>query len=170
MKLILFNLFTITIIIFSWGCNQKETNIESKFENWNYLSWYTGAQEFTIFNYTDSIRLETRHYKQNPSKRNGMQIDWILDSTTTEYAKINNSERDSIFKWTKKLIYEPVMPKVFMTDYVGRLYVMISISDQVSQSCKYNSIGNWAKLSRETTEMNKILCKKFKIVEKIDDL
>ena len=165
MKHILFNSFTIIIVFFLWGCKQKETKTEPKTDNWMFISWQTGTQVFTIINGMDSIRLETRNYKYTPSKTNGLFKDATLISTEIEFVRISKPERDSIMTWTKKLIFEPVWPKVFLTEYVGHLNLTITVSNQISQSCSYTSIGDWDKLSRETTEMKKLLCKKFQKVK-----
>jgi len=157
--------FTIVIAIFLLSCAHKESKIKPKTDKWMCMSWFTGNQQITIFNYTDSIQLETRNYKYTPSKESYLFKNATLVSTDTAYAKLSKSELDSIKKWTRKLITEPVSPKVFVTEYVGSLFVKVFITDQVSQSCRYTSIGDWDKLSRETVEMKKLLCKKFKTVK-----
>ena len=156
---------TIVIAISLLSCTHKESKIKPKTDNWMYMSWFTEKQQITIFNYTDSIQLETRNYKYTPLKGSYLFNKATLVSADTAYAKLSKSELDSIKKWTRKLITDPVSPKVFTTEYVGSLYVKIFISDQVSQSCRYTSIGDWNKLSRETMEMKKLLCKKFKTVK-----
>ena len=156
--------FTI-IAISLLSCTHNEPKVKPKLDNWMYMSWFTGKQQITIFNYTDSIQLETRNYKYTPSKESYLFKNATLVSTDTAYAKLSKSELDSIKKWTRKLITEPVSPRVFVTEYVGSLFVKVFISDQVSQSCRYTSIGDWDKLSRETVEMKKLLCKKFKTVK-----
>src|ERR1035437_6602376 len=135
--------FTIVIAIFLLSCSHKESKVKPKTDNWMYMSWFTGKQQITIFNYTDSIQLETRNYKYTPSKDSYLFKNATLVSADTAYAKLSKSELDSIKKWTRKLIAEPVSPKIFVTEYVGSLYVKVFISDQVSQSCRYTSIGDW---------------------------
>jgi hypothetical protein len=157
--------FTIVIAMTLLSCTHKVSKIEPKPDNWREIVWNTGKQTFVVFQYMDSICLETHTYKYSHSKRNGYSNEVPLVLSDYEYVKMNKSERDSILNWTKKLIFEPVRPRFFVTDYVGQLNLKISTSHQVSQSCQYSSIGDWDKLSRETMEMKKLLCKKFKTVK-----
>ncbi|OOQ57058.1 hypothetical protein BC343_16125 [Mucilaginibacter pedocola] len=78
----------------------------------------------------------------------------------TLWIKFTNAERDTLGLIANSLIINPVSPKKFCTEFVGKLRIEMRYGEQVSHSVEYNSVCDWATLSPETIQLSKILARK----------
>lgn len=154
-----FGLFILGMTIFS--CQRSNSNLEKESKNWSAIRISFGNQDLTVYQQSDSIvftKWDDRDSLTNHNIR-------IPINHQKEEAQISPSEKDSIFKWTSKLINHPITPSNFCTDYVGSLRLSLEITNQVKQSCIYSSICEWETLSYETESLKKLLKQKLRTIE-----
>jgi len=71
------------------------------------------------------------------------------------------AEKDSIYDLAENIVTYPIVPKHRCTDFAGNLELVISYGDQITHSCKYSSVCDWATLSDKTLKMNALLKRKI---------
>jgi hypothetical protein len=80
----------------------------------------------------------------------------------TLWVKFTKAERDTLGLIANSLISNPVTPKQFCTEFVGKLTLDIQYGEQVKRSVEYNSVCDWTKLSPETKHFWAILERQLK--------
>lgn len=79
-----------------------------------------------------------------------------------EYFKINQQEKDSLFKYVYDIVSNPVYTDQFATCYVGNISISFSVGN-TTQTCKYNSVGDWTMISPSIQSLYRLLKAKTKI-------
>ncbi|WP_204378301.1 hypothetical protein [Hymenobacter lapidarius] len=110
--------------------------------------------------FTNVMTLET-HGTRDSLANSGVVYHLPINKKSYE-AKIAKWEKDSVYSWMKRLVVTPVRPNSYCTDYVGYARFTI-ISNQVTQSCTYDSVCDWKKLSPETEKLHKLISSKFSL-------
>lgn len=147
----------ISLIFLLYSCQSKTTAKSDNIEKWDYINISFENITLKISNIDNTIEKSiVMSYKK--SFKNSVTT-YTPEIIKESIIKINSSDKDSIYKWSKKLVQHPIQPMAFCTDYVGKLFLDIEINEQVTQSCKYNSICEWSTLNTETIKLN-ILFKK----------
>lgn len=124
-----------------------------------------GNQELKIFNWGDSAvftKWTDSLVETNPKKT------WIRIKPLKVVFPITKSEKDSLFKWTRKLVRGPVEPEQRCTDYVGYLSATIEYgnrSSRTKQTCEYSSICDWFNVNDDTKSLYRLLKTRIKDVE-----
>jgi hypothetical protein len=149
------------LILTFFGCQIKNSEINSKEEIWNKLSIGFNNSEI-ILSKNDSIAILKTYSNPKETIENSI-TKTIYTEIKEQKITISSKEKDSIYKWTKKLIKEPVKPELFCTDYAGKLFLDLEINKQVTQSCRYNSICDWSSISYETLKLKKLFKDIFKL-------
>jgi len=156
----LLSLLSLTILAF-YSCQNTPAKTMADPGRWNKLTIGFKNSEIIISNLdtTASLRNVLNYKKFTQDNSTTYTSDKIEETTI----KITSKEKDSIYKWAKKLISEPIKPKTFCTDYVGKLFLDIEVDEQVTYSCRYNSICEWSTMNTETLKLHKLLSNKFKL-------
>jgi hypothetical protein len=154
------SLVSLTMLSFC-GCRDTPSKTTTESEKWNMLSIGFKNCEIIVLNHDNTARLrKILSYRKSIEKYSTTYTPDKFDETSI---KITSEDKDSIYKWTKKLISKPFIPKAFCTDYVGKLFLIIEVNEQVTYYCKYNSICEWSKMNIETLKLHKLLNTKFKL-------
>lgn len=149
------------LILTFFGCEIKNSEINSEGEIWNKLSiGFNNSQ--IIISKNDSIAVLKTY--SNPKETSENSIKTIIYTEIKEQKiSLSLKNKDSIYRWTKKLIQEPVKPELSCTDFAGKLFLDLEINKQVTQSCRYNSICDWGSISEETLKLKKLFKEIFKL-------
>lgn len=143
-----------------YGCKNNRSHKAGR-DEWNKLTIGFDSSQIVISNIDNSAILTTvLNYKKSTVNSTTTYTPDKIEETTI---KIASNEKDSIYFWAKKLISDPFEPKTFCTDYAGKLFLDIEINEQVTQSCRYNSICEWSTMNTETLKLYKLLKNKFKL-------
>lgn len=151
------------LILFLLGflsCNFSEK--KKKFETvyWDEIEVNTKTQRVVIYKESDTASFEAAFYKKTSSK--GISANYILDSIQKKTFSLTTSERDSIYKYTYRIITKPVFTDKHATCYAG--YVLIKLRDrQTTLMCEYKSVGEWSTVTNETKKVYDILSSKINI-------
>jgi hypothetical protein len=70
---------------------------------------------------------------------------------------IRHPEIDSLFSWSNALLDFQGQPKIFCTDYVGKLLVRIRYNSQLLKEVNFSSICNWRELDNNTRRIDHLL-------------
>lgn len=79
-----------------------------------------------------------------------------------QYFRINQEEKDSIFRCVYDIVANPVDTKQAATCYVGNISIGFSLGSRTS-ICKYNSVGDWTNISSSMNKLYYMLNKKTRI-------
>ena len=145
------NLFLAAILLL-FSCQSKTATEPVPSETWEYVDIRFDNIVLRISNFDNTVKKNTLLNFRETSK--GSVTTYTPDIIKERIVKISSNQKDSIYKWSKKLIEYPIQPKRFCTDYAGKLLLNIQINEQVTQSCWYTSICEWSTLSAETTKLN----------------
>jgi hypothetical protein len=114
MRLLLTILVGTTLV----SCVEKSEKIEKDFgpQIWRVIFFDFGSNELTVYNDGDSLVLKSWIYKDSVTEKGKV---WIPIGFKTKRESIDPMDKDSIYFWTAKINWPPVMPVNFCTDYVG---------------------------------------------------
>jgi hypothetical protein len=154
MKPILFTFFILILI----GCNQGADKPKNINREWSSLQIITDQYvQYNFINHDPSDSTIVRTYLAGSLFQPVKHVKMI----TKSYA-FTQREKDSIYLLVKDIVVNPLKPKGFCTEFVGRIEIKISYGDQVTQSCLYTSVCDWTKLSDKTLKLSSILQKRIK--------
>lgn len=152
--------FFIIIAAILSGCagSSKEAREEVRSGIWRTIFFDFGSEELTVYNDGDSLVLRSWVYKDSLTETGKVRLPAKF---TTKREPVEPTEEDSIYTWTTRLTYPPVMPTKFCTDYVGSLKVKIQFGERVFQTSEFYSICDWELLSPETQKLHALFKEKF---------
>jgi hypothetical protein len=149
-------LLIITLAILLFSCKTDSSKITERV-NWERLT-ITAENRVKIIvkNYDDSSTVIVYHKGSifRPVKK------VTIDTIKVWFTK---SERDSLALLSQSLIAEPAKTTNFCTEFVGMLKLDIE-SNRTVRTVNYESVCDWTKLSKETTNLHAILKRKLKKV------
>jgi hypothetical protein len=153
-------LLTILVGTTLLGCKDRSEKIEKDFrpQIWRTIFFDFGSNELTVYNDGDSLVLKSWTYKDSVTEKGKV---WIPIGFKTKKESVNQMKKDSIYFWTTKINWPPVMPVKFCTDYVGSLKVKIQFGDRVFQTSEFYSICEWETMSTETGKLHRLFSEKF---------
>jgi hypothetical protein len=152
MNIMKINLFLLAFLLL-FSCQSKPPTKPVAFEKWEYIVIGFHNIELKVSNVDSTVRKSMIMSYRKSSKNNGTTT-YTPDIIKESIIKITSNEKDSIYKWSKKLIQYPIQPKRYCTDYAGKLFLDIQISDQITQATRYTSMCEWSTLSTETLKLN----------------
>jgi len=130
-------LISLLIIIF-FSCKKDNNNLKEY--SWEYIYITTDnsytylfdrySNEYEVLNINDSLKI---------------------------MKNINDSEKDSLYKWTKSIIEKPPYTENICSDFVGNIKITIIRDERVKQICVINSVCDWSLLSNETKKIKLLL-------------
>lgn len=135
------NKLLLSFVFFIIACNSDHDR--SKTQNnvsvqWQYLTLELSDTAIQVTKTIDALEIAT--------VKNGVQ----------KYS-IQNSEKDSLFSWSNKLIDFKGQPKCFCTDYVGKFKVRIRYNPQLLKEVSFSSLCNWQEIDPNTIKIHKLL-------------
>ena len=153
-------LFILLIALTFTNCqnNSEKTDQDIRSKIWQTIIFDFGGKELTVYNDGDSLVLKSWNYKDSVTEKGKV---WIPVDFKTKTERVNPADKDSIYFWTTKINWPPVMPVKFCTDYVGRLTVKIQFGERVFQTSEFHSICEWETMSKETEELHRLFSGKF---------
>ena len=122
------------IIISFVSCNQHNEPIKQGINGCElpkYSNLFVQFEWATISarGYSDSISFESWRFRDSATVKG--VIYRIPINKKIEKSKINQPEKDSMFKWANKLVSKPVIPKKSCSDYVGKVKFVAVVQNEV---------------------------------------
>jgi hypothetical protein len=156
MRLFFILLIGLTFTTCQKSSEKADKDVRSK--TWRTIFFDFGGKELTVYNDGDSLVLKSWTYKDSVTEKGKV---WIPVDFKTKTELLSLADKDSVYFWTTKINWPPVMPVKFCTDYVGRLTVKVQFGERVSQTSEFHSICEWETMSKETENLHGLFSRKF---------
>jgi len=150
-------LWSLSVLVLSSACKQPADLVSS--QPWSELTIFSEHDtQIAIYNNTDTSVVKVYHngsFFSPLPKGEKVKVDTIKVFFT-------KTEKDTIFSLVNDLILHPAQTKMFCTEYVGSLDLMVNYGNQFRQTAKYSSVCNWTTLSDKTRRLHDILRSRIK--------
>ncbi len=156
-SMIVFLLFS---ILTSCINSHKPIEKENRPINWKTIRIESRSQAIIIDRYEEYGIRDTCDFEE--VKINESFIEYKPINRGREYFNVSQQEKDSLFKYVYDIITNTVYTEQFATCYVGNISIGFS-TENTSQICRYNSVGNWTTISPSTERLYCLLKEKTKI-------
>lgn len=156
-RILLIPVFALFCLSCSKENRQKLPTGKQALPPYSVLRLNVGWAEVSANVFNNVMTLET-HDTRDSLTANGV---YHLPTNQKSYkTKLAKWEKDSVYSWIKKLVVTPAQPTSFCTDYVGYAKLTI-ISNQVTQTCTYQSVCKWEQISPEAEKLHRLISSKF---------
>lgn len=151
MKNIIFFAGAITLLITTISCSKKDQEAKDYAER-DYCTIVFESNKKTIYLSEDGNFVDTWEKDKN-GKMSKKQTKLFF----------NKQERDSVLKYAYRIITHPALSKGELTCGAGENITIAISYCGTSISCKYSSISEWSKLSKDNKKLYELLNSKTAI-------
>ena len=155
------SIYILFILLFIFSCqedvNKKPVALEPE---WTQMNLESDFQSIKIFHKYDSLLVTTWKFKDT------IAADGKSYRITTDrhpvIIRIDAKSKDSLYRFVKKLVDEPVITDKHASCYAGSFSVCLQY-DNTELCCNYSSVGTWTDISESTKSISRLLSRFTKI-------
>lgn len=155
------SIYILFILFFIFSCQEEVKKKTAPVEpEWTQINLESDFQSIKIFHKYDSLLVTTWKFKDTIAA-DGKSYRITTDRNPV-IIRIDAKSKDSLYRFVKKLVDEPVITDKHASCYAGAFSVCLQY-DNTELCCNYSSVGTWTDISESTKSISRLLSRFTKI-------